>query len=111
MKSLKFIITAVLAVFMSVQIYAQTPKTETFKVSGNCNMCKATIEKAAKSAGVTKADWDVKAKVISVTYDPSKVKAEDIHKKIAASGYDTEKVKASDAAYNKLHSCCKYKRS
>lgn len=111
MKSIKFIITTVLAVFMGMNLYAQTPKTETFKVSGNCGMCKSTIEKAAKTEGVSKALWDVKTKVITVTYDPSKVKTEDIHKKIAASGYDTEKVKATDAAYAKLHSCCKYKRN
>lgn len=110
MKSVKFILTAVLAVFMGINSYAQTTKTETFKVSGNCEMCKATIEKAAKVDGVTKADWNKSTKVITLTYNTSKVKVDDIHKKIAAVGYDTEKVKGNDAAYAKLPGCCKYRK-
>jgi copper chaperone CopZ len=118
MKTIKFIVTAIFAVAMSVNIFAQnhdhskmsSNKTETFKVSGNCDMCKATIEKAAKINGVSKAVWDKKAKVITVSYDTSKVKIDDVHKKIAAAGYDTEKVKAADNVYAKLPSCCKYKR-
>lgn len=110
MKSLKFIATALIAVFMGVSSYAQTTKTETFKVSGNCDMCKAKIEKAAKVEGVTKAEWNKTTKVMTVSYDASKIKVDDIHKKIAAVGYDTEKVKGDDAAYAKLHSCCKYRK-
>ncbi len=110
MKSVKFIITALLAVFVGLNSYAQTPKTETFKVSGNCEMCKAKIEKAAKVDGVTKAEWNKNTKVMTVSYDSSKIKNEDIQKKIAAVGYDTEKVKGDDAAYAKLPGCCKYRK-
>lgn len=110
MKSLKFIATALIAVFVSINLNAQTPKTETFKVSGNCDMCKAKIEKAAKVDGVAKAEWNKTTKVMTVSFDASKIKSEDIHKKIAAVGYDTEKVKGDDAAYAKLHSCCKYRK-
>ena len=44
-----FSIAAVLLAFTSC-VNAQA-KTETFKVSGNCGMCKTKIEKAAKDAG------------------------------------------------------------
>lgn len=84
-------------------------KTETIKVSGNCDMCKASIEKAAKIDGVSKSEWSKKAKTLTTTFDPSKTSIDAIAKKIAAVGYDNEKAKATDVAYNKLPSCCKYR--
>lgn len=84
-------------------------KTETIKVSGNCEMCKARIEKAAKIDGVTKAEWSEKAKTLTATFDPAKTNIDAIGKKIAAAGHDNEKAKATDVAYNKLPSCCQYR--
>lgn len=118
MKAIKFIFTALLAVALGTNSLAQTgdqykktaTKTEAIKVSGNCEMCKARIEKAAKIDGVSKADWNVKTKVLTLVYNPSKVKSVDVQKKIAAVGHDTEKFKASDKAYNALPGCCKYKK-
>lgn len=85
-------------------------KTETLNVSGNCDMCQARIEKAAKINGVSKADWDAKSNVLSVTFDPAKTNIDQIGKKIAAVGHDNGKVKASDKAYAALPGCCKYDR-
>ena len=85
-------------------------KTETIKVWGNCGMCKARIEKTAKVDGVSKALWDAKTQILTLTYDPSKVKTDDIQKKIAAVGHDTEMFKADDKAYDALPGCCKYDR-
>jgi len=116
MKTVKIIIVALLAIALNINSNAQSNKskttgikTETIKVSGNCNMCKARIEKAAKVEGVSKADWDVKAKTLSVSYDPSKTNIDQVGKKIAAAGYDNEKAKAEDKAYNSLDGCCKYR--
>ena len=108
MKSIKFLST-ILFLTISSMIFAGNNKTEAIKVSGNCDMCKTTIEKAAKITGVTKALWDKKTKVLTVVYNPDKVTSDDIQKKVAASGYDTPKFKAPDKAYNALHSCCKYR--
>ena len=86
-------------------------ETATFKVYGNCSMCKKTIETALKkNAHIIKADWNVESKMISVEYDPHMISVDEIHKIIADAGYDTDKVKASDAAYKKLPSCCQYER-
>lgn len=85
-------------------------KTTSIKVSGNCESCKARIEKAAKVAGVAKADWSEKTKVLTLVYDPAKVKADDVEKKIAAVGHDTPKFKATTAVYNALPGCCKYRK-
>ncbi len=82
-----------------------------FIVSGNCEMCKATIEEAAGNlAGVKTAVWDIESKIIHLDYNKEKVNLEEIHKAIAAAGYDTEKVEASQEAYDNLPACCKYTR-
>jgi len=85
-------------------------KTESFKVAGSCGMCKTRIEKAAKVDGVSKAEWDSEKQLLTVTYNPEKIKIDDIQKKIAAVGHDTEKFKAEDKVYDKLPGCCKYER-
>ena len=131
MKTVKIIIVTLLSGFLGLNSYAQmhdhskmdmpktstdskmdmaSAKTETIKVWGNCNMCKARIEKAAKVNGVSKASWDTKTKMLSLTYDPSKTNSDDIQKKIAAVGHDTEKFKADNKAYAKLDDCCQYDR-
>ena len=94
----------------TVETVSDLAMTETsFGVRGNCEMCKITIEKAAKSIeGVSNANWDVEKKYIDISFDASKTDALEIHKAIAASGYDTEKVNANADAYNALPSCCKY---
>lgn len=89
--------------------FAQS-KTETIPVAGNCDMCKSTIEKAAKKAGATQASWDAKAQALTVSYNSASSNAARIQQGIAAAGYDTRDFKASDEAYNKLHGCCKYER-
>jgi copper chaperone CopZ len=117
MKTIKISIVALLAIILSTNSYAQThnhsqitsTKTETLKVSGNCDMCKARIEKAAKLDGITKAEWSVKTKTLSVTYDPAKSNLEQVGKKVAAAGHDNEKAKATDTVYSKLPGCCKYR--
>lgn len=118
MKTLKFIVTAVLTVMLGTTTFAQkhdhskmeTTKNETIKVLGNCEMCKERIEKAAKVTGVSKAVWSDETKLLTIVYDPSKVKNIEIQKKIAAAGHDTPKFKADNKAYNALPGCCKYER-
>lgn len=109
---MQFIKTLLVAActILSVSVFAQSVKTETIKVQGNCNSCKKHIETAAKVPGVTKADWNKDSKVLTLVYDPSKVSSDAIQKKIAAVGYDTEKYKGDDKAYAGLDECCQYDR-
>lgn len=95
--------------FISATSFAQTQK-QTVKVWGECGMCKKTIEKAAKQAGATAADWNVDSKILTVSYDAKQTDLKGIEKSIAAAGYDTKNFTASDEAYKKLHSCCQYER-
>jgi len=85
--------------------------TETFKVFGNCGMCKRKIESAASEVeGIQYANWDVASKAMTVKYKPGAVQLDDLKAKIAAVGYDSETHRAPDEAYNSLHGCCQYER-
>lgn len=116
MRTIKLIFTVVLLMAIGTTISAQTvsktsgPKTESFKVSGNCGMCKTRIEKTAKAEGATSAEWDSKSKMLTVSFDPSKTNVDALGKKLAAVGHDTEKFKAPDDVYAKLPGCCHYER-
>ncbi|NDP22577.1 MAG: efflux RND transporter periplasmic adaptor subunit [Paludibacter sp.] len=82
-----------------------------FKVSGNCDLCKDRIEKAAKSVdGVAAASWNVTDKMLKVQFDATKTNSDAIQKAVAQAGHDTEKFKAPDEVYNKLPECCLYRK-
>jgi outer membrane receptor for ferrienterochelin and colicins len=95
------------ATFLSAQNLNIFEKTI---VKGNCEQCKARIEKAAKSADATKANWSAETKVLEIEFNPAKTSLEEILKKIAQAGHDNEKFKAKDAVYKNLPSCCLYDR-
>ena len=106
--NLLFIVFALFYVKASAEVLHF--ETTTFKVYGNCSMCKKTIETALKkNANIKKADWNVESKMVTIEYDPHMISVDEIHKIIADAGYDTEKVKASDSAYKKLPGCCQYR--
>ncbi len=94
---------------LSVTLFAQS-KTESFKVFGNCGMCKKRIEKAALTEGVTSAVWNKDTKILTVAYDSAKISNDQIQKNIATVGHDTEKMSADDKVYDKLPGCCLYER-
>ena len=111
MKRINFLIAVLIAAFsFSVANAQQTVTKQTVKVYGECDMCKARIEKAAKGAGATTAKWDDETKILSVSFDASKTDLKTIEDKVALAGYDTEHVRALDEAYGKLPDCCHYER-
>lgn len=84
--------------------------TSSFKVWGNCEMCKETIESSLKVEGINKADWNMDTKIVTVNYDNNKITLDQIQKNIASVGYDNEKYKGDDKAYSELPECCQYDR-
>jgi Cu(I)/Ag(I) efflux system membrane fusion protein len=81
------------------------------KVAGACDMCKARIEKAAKSVeGVASAVWNKDNGQLHIHFDAGKTNLEVISKAVAKSGHDTNKDKADDKTYNALPGCCKYRK-
>jgi periplasmic mercuric ion binding protein len=104
-------IFAILLMTIVFSVFAQGNKTEKFKVWGNCEMCKARIEKAAKSVnGVDKANWDIKSKILEVNFNSSKTNLDKIELAVANVGHDTQLHRANDKTYNDLPGCCKYER-
>jgi mercuric ion binding protein len=93
--------------------FAQTSvDTLEFKVTGNCTMCKKTIEASLNGKpGIKTAIWNKDTKMIKVVFDPTIITTDKIHHSIAAAGYDTENKRASDKAYKALPGCCQYKRT
>ena len=84
-------------------------ETATFRVEGNCGMCKKNIENALDVKGVSSAEWNQKTKMLTVVYNPEKIQLNEIHKLVNEAGYDTDKSKAPDDVYKKLPKCCKYR--
>jgi len=113
MKNLKSIVCALLVgiTFSACGQTTKNAKTETFKVWGNCGMCKKTIEKAANNVkGVGTAVWDEDKKTMNLTYDSTLTNVATVQKAIAAVGYDTPLAKGDDKAYANLSECCQYDR-
>ena len=83
-------------------------KEATFYVRGNCGMCEERIENAVNSMdGIVKADWNVKTKNITVTYDTTKVKELKIQQTIANVGHETKFVQSPTSVHDSLPECCK----
>jgi Cu(I)/Ag(I) efflux system membrane fusion protein len=95
----------------SEQTKSSTIKTASFRVSGNCDLCKERIEKAAKSLkGVKSASWDSKTKKMHVEFDSTETSLDAIQKTIAKAGHDTDKEKTPDNIYKELPECCLYRK-
>ncbi|HEV8271996.1 MAG TPA: cation transporter [Chitinophagaceae bacterium] len=111
MKTIKIFSTLLVCCAIATTSFSQKTKTDSFQVSGNCGMCESKIEKAAKAAGATYAEWNKDSKIITVKYNSTSSNLAKIQKSIAGAGYDNVGVKATNEAYDKLHACCKYDRA
>lgn len=85
MKKITVLMT-VLLMGIAAMVHAQGDSTATFKVYGNCESCKARIEKAAKAAGATKADWSEETKMIEVSFNSTKTSSDKIQQKLPPLG-------------------------
>ena len=112
MKKTVLIVMAFL-LFVSVQAQKQNKNAKvTIEVDGVCMMCKKRIETAAlKTKGVKFAVWDLKTHQLQMIIDARKIDVTSIQKNIASVGHDTKAVKATDAAYDTVHACCRYRDS
>ena len=112
MNSLKSLMIAII-MLSSVAGIAQSKnqKTETVKISGNCGMCKSTIEKAGNMKNQSTIDWNKDTKMATISYDSLKTSKEEILKRVALAGYDSENFLAPDDTYANLPGCCRYERA
>ena len=85
--------------------------TDSFAVSGNCGMCKKTIESALTGVdGIISATWNKESKMLTVHYNPHSISINSMKQKIANVGYDTDTIKAKKETYDGLPGCCQYER-
>lgn len=95
---------------LSVSVVSAKTVESIFSVNGKCSSCKARIEKAAKSVdGVKTASWNIKSHSLVITYDDAKTSPKKVQWSIVKAGHDVGKMKASDADYNRLPACCRYR--
>ena len=105
----KLFATLLLVLVASTSAWAQKVEVR-FWVDGVCGMCEERIETALlNTKGVWAAEWNASNHQVAVVYNPKKIMELDLHQAVAAAGHDTKKVKATDAAYAKVHGCCKYR--
>ncbi|MBC7412487.1 MAG: copper chaperone [Bacteroidia bacterium] len=109
MKTLTLTAIALVATLTS-QAQVKNAKTETYNVSGNCEMCKQRIETAAFKRKESKANWDKETHLLTLKYDSVKTTANTVLQRIADAGYDNEKFTTTTNVYNNLPSCCQYER-
>lgn len=105
-KSLLVLFTAI--IFTACNKHNDTEKT--LAVFGNCEQCKARIEKAGKIDGVSEINWNVDSKLLTVKLDTTVTGTDAILKAIAAVGHDNELYHGNDYAYQNLPACCHYER-
>lgn len=112
---MKNIILILGIILMSFSVNAQEKLNKNakvkFHVSGNCEMCKSRIEKAAFSVSDVKtAEWNSEDEMLELIINENKTNVTSIQEAIAKVGHDTEGIKATDEDYEKLHTCCAYDR-
>src|SRR5690242_16605794 len=87
----KYFLLIIISAFCFLESNAQSNKeyvSSVFKVYGECMQCKQRIEKSLKVNGIQSANWDVKTKMLNVSYDSSVLNLADIQSKILAVGHD-----------------------
>jgi copper chaperone CopZ len=111
--SISKILMVIMVLLSSTISFAQIKNvtTATVKINGNCEMCKANIEKAGNDKKLSTVNWNENTKLASITYDSKQTNQQEILKRIALAGYDSEEFRAPDDVYAKLAECCQYERA
>lgn len=98
----------IILLFLATTAIAQTEKT-TVSVRGNCDMCKARIEKAAISTkGVKYAVWQADTEKLTLIYNAKKTAVSEVSANIAAVGHEANGIAVLDSVYAALPMCCQY---
>lgn len=108
MRTLKIIITAIIAIIFTNRIQAQND-TVRIQTSAICEQCKERIENDLSFAkGVKSSNLDLKTKIVTVIYNPKKTDQQKIREAVTKIGYDADTLKADPKGYKKLPECCKH---
>lgn len=105
----KYLLIPFSILFICNLSFAQAWKTDSIKVSGNCQMCKDRIEESLYISGIKNAKWSPETKMLNYSYKPKKISKNQIKEKVAAVGHDAENYPGNQEAYATLPDCCKYR--
>lgn len=73
-----------------------------------CSICVKTVMKAIQAKdGVQFAEVDKKGKIVTIKFDPLKIKQADLERAIANAGYTANEIVRDSTAYENLDACCK----
>lgn len=108
MKNISKLLVLLIA-FLGMAFTGNKKETITFKVSGNCEMCKQRIEQALDVKGVRFAEYSLENQTLTVHFNPKQIQAAQLHTLVQSAGHDTEAGKAPDSAYAQIPGCCKYR--
>ncbi len=103
-------ILSIILLLICSNSFAQSKKSAVviIKTSAECDQCKKRIESnLLYEKGVKFCKLDVPSKNLTVTYNPEKIKPEQLKRAISKLGYDADELKADSLAYSKLPECCK----
>ena len=104
-----FLVVSAGAISQEVQEKSKKKKV-VMMVNGNCEMCKARIEKSClKTTGVKYAYWDVNSKQLNLVINEYKTSKEQIEQSILNVGHDVDSLIAKPDIYESLHTCCQYR--
>jgi copper chaperone CopZ len=111
MKKSLFILSTLVILFIASCNGGKTSSIEsTVHVWGNCEKCKARIEKSCDLKGVTEAVWNIDSKLLKLKLDTSQISLNTVLEAVAKAGYDNEKFYADDYSYGALEASCQYER-
>lgn len=108
MKNISKVLVLVLAI-IGMAFTGNKKTIVTFKVSGNCDMCKQRIEQALDVKGVSFAEYNLETQMLTAHINPKHISVVQLHARIQNVGHDTEAGKAPDSAYALIPGCCKYR--
>ena len=107
---MKAFLTIAMVMFIGMSFGQKTTKVmvATIQTSAECGSCKTRIEnKLNYTSGIKFAELNLEDKKVTVKYNSTKIKLEEIKKIISETGYDADEVKAVPEAVEKLPACCK----
>lgn len=105
MKTFLFITALLLS---SASAWAQQTQTLVVATSAKCDMCKRTLETALiREPGVRSVTLDVKAKQLTLAYNPRATSPAKLRTAVTNVGYDADSLKANPKAHDRLKPCCR----
>ncbi len=87
---------------ISINVYSEDATKEIqIQTNAHCGGCKNKIEKGLKKMdGILKSEVNLENKIVTISYNPSKISEEKINNTIADMGYSSSIIKDDDCSHD-----------